>query len=128
MLGQILIKDGVISAGQLEQALAQQRTSGALLGDILLSQNFITEEALARALAREAGVPFVSIDGIAPDPNAVALVPEEFARHTSSLGGFGTLRSRSQANLSMSSRSTSWSGWPSGRSKSPAARRRTYAT
>jgi type IV pilus assembly protein PilB len=80
VLGQILIKDGVISAGQLEQALAQQRTSGALLGDILLSQNFITEEALARALAREAGVPFVSIDGIAPDPNAVALVPEHFAR------------------------------------------------
>jgi type IV pilus assembly protein PilB len=80
VLGQILIKDGVISAGQLEQALAQQRTSGALLGDILLSQNFITEEALARALAREAAVPFVSIDGIAPDPNAVALVPEHFAR------------------------------------------------
>jgi type IV pilus assembly protein PilB len=80
VLGQILIKDGVISAGQLEQALAQQRTSGALLGDILLSQNVITEEALARALAREARVPFVSIDGLALDPNAVALVPEQFAR------------------------------------------------
>ncbi len=80
MLGQILIKDGVISAGQLEQALSQQRSSGALLGDILLSLNFITEEALARALAREAGVPFVSIDGVLPDPDAVALVPEPFAR------------------------------------------------
>jgi type IV pilus assembly protein PilB len=80
VLGQILIKDGVISSGQLEQALAQQRSSGALLGDILLSQNVITEEALARALAREAGVPFVSIDGLTPDPNAVLLVPEHFAR------------------------------------------------
>jgi len=80
VLGQILIKDGVISAGQLEQALAQQRSSGALLGDILLSQNVITEEALARALAREAGVPFVSIDGLLPNADAVALVPEHFAR------------------------------------------------
>ena len=42
MLGQILVKDGVIFSGQLEQALAQQRSSGALLGDILLSQNVIS--------------------------------------------------------------------------------------
>ena len=80
MLGQTLIQDGVISAAQLEQALAQQRNSGALLGEILLSLNLITEESLARALAREAGVPFVSIDGLMPDPNAVELVPEGFAR------------------------------------------------
>ena len=80
MLGAALLNTGAITQAQLEQALAQQRTSGALLGEILLSLNFITEEALARALAREAGVPFVTIDGLRPDPAAVALVPEHFAR------------------------------------------------
>jgi type IV pilus assembly protein PilB len=80
VLGENLVKDGVISSGQLEQALAQQRSSGALLGEILLSLNFITEETLARALAREAGVPFLAIDGLVPDPRALALVPEPFAR------------------------------------------------
>ena len=80
MLGQTLIKDGVITPAQLEQALGQQRNSGALLGETLLSLNLITEEALARALAREAGVPFASIDGLKPDPAALALVPEAFAR------------------------------------------------
>ena len=80
MLGQTLIKEGVITPAQLETALAQQRTSGALLGDILLSMNYVTEEALAKALAREAGVPFVTIDGLLPDPAAVELVPEGFAR------------------------------------------------
>lgn len=80
MLGQTLIKEGAINAAQLEQALAQQRNSGALLGEILLSLNLITEEALARALAREAGVPFASIDGLKSDPDALALVPESFAR------------------------------------------------
>ena len=80
MLGQALLKDGVITAAQLDQALAQQRNSGALLGQILLSLNVITEEALAKALAREAGVPFASIDGVMPDPEALALVPEHFAR------------------------------------------------
>ena len=80
MLGQTLLADGVINEAQLEQALSQQRSSGALLGEILLTLNFITEEALARALSREAGVPFVTIDGLLPDPAAVELVPEMFAR------------------------------------------------
>jgi type IV pilus assembly protein PilB len=80
VLGQTLLADGVITPAQLEQALAQQRSSGALLGEILLTLNYITEEALARALSREAGVPYQSVDGLMPDPTVVALVPEPFAR------------------------------------------------
>ena len=80
MLGHALLSTGAITQAQLDQALAQQRTSGALLGEILLSLNFITEETLARALAREAGIPFVVVNGMRPDPAAVALVPEQFAR------------------------------------------------
>ena len=51
MLGDALLRTGAITQAQLDQALAQQRTSGALLGQTLLSLNFITEETLARALA-----------------------------------------------------------------------------
>jgi type II secretory ATPase GspE/PulE/Tfp pilus assembly ATPase PilB-like protein len=80
VLGDALLKTGAITQAQLDQALAQQRTSGALLGQILLSLNFITEETLARALAREAGVPFVMVNGMRPPAEAVALVPEPFAR------------------------------------------------
>jgi type IV pilus assembly protein PilB len=75
-----LLADGVITPAQLDQALAQQRSSGALLGQILLSLNYITEESLAKALSREAGVPYLALDGIMPDAGAVALVPEAFAR------------------------------------------------
>ena len=80
MLGQRLLASGVISAAQLEQALAQQRNSGELLGNILLALNYITEDHLARVLAEEAGVPYVQVDGMVPDPAVVELVPEEFAR------------------------------------------------
>jgi type IV pilus assembly protein PilB len=80
VLGDALLKTGAITQAQLDQALAQQRTNGALLGEILLSLNFITEETLSRALAREAGVPFVVVNGLKSDPSAVALVPEQFAR------------------------------------------------
>jgi type IV pilus assembly protein PilB len=80
VLGDALLKTGAITQAQLDQALAQQRTSGVLLGQILLSLNFITEETLARALAREAGVPFVTVNGMTTDAEAVELVPEDFAR------------------------------------------------
>src|SRR3954464_12159694 len=80
MLGQTLLAAGGITPAQLDQALAQQRSSGDLLGQILLTLNYITEESLARALSRQAGVPFMSIDGLLPDPAAVELVPEGFAR------------------------------------------------
>ena len=80
MLGETLLAEGAITTAQLDQALAQQRSSGALLGDILLSLNYITEEALARALAREAGVPFSAGRPEPPDPVVVRLVPESFAR------------------------------------------------
>jgi len=80
VLGEALLSTGAITPAQLEQALARQHTTGALLGDILLSLNFITEETLARALAREADVPFVGATSLLPDPGAVALVPESFAR------------------------------------------------
>lgn len=80
MLGDALIGAGAITAAQLERALAEQRVTGALLGETLVAMKFITDEMLARALAQQAGVPFASIGDRRPDPAAVALVPEPFAR------------------------------------------------
>jgi type IV pilus assembly protein PilB len=80
VLGDTLIAAGAITAAQLEIALAEQRVTGALLGETLLALKFITEETLARALAQQASIPFVSIGERVPDPAAVALVPEAFAR------------------------------------------------
>jgi type IV pilus assembly protein PilB len=80
VLGDALVSAGAITAAQLEQALAEQRVSGALLGETLLAMKVITEETLARALAHQAGIPFASIADRTADPAAVAIVPEPFAR------------------------------------------------
>ena len=80
MLGDALISSGAITTSQLGQALADQRVTGALLGETLLALKFITQETLAKALAQEAGVPMASLAGLSPDASAVALVPEPFAR------------------------------------------------
>ncbi|HEY7184962.1 MAG TPA: GspE/PulE family protein [Vicinamibacterales bacterium] len=80
MLGDALVTAGAITAAQLERALAEQRVTGALLGETLVAMKFITEETLARALAQQAGMPFAPNGDRSPDPAAVALVPEPFAR------------------------------------------------
>ncbi len=80
MIGQLLVASQAITQEQLQQALQEQRASGALLGDVLLAMNMVSEEALSRALAQEARVPFASAEGLIPDPVAAALVPEALAR------------------------------------------------
>jgi type IV pilus assembly protein PilB len=80
MIGQLLVANRAISQEQLDQALQEQRRHGALLGDVLVSMRFLTEESLARSLAQEARVPFVTLEGVMPDPAAASLVPESIVR------------------------------------------------
>ena len=80
MLGERLLANRAVTEQQLQVALENQRQGGALLGDTLLALNFVSEQALSQALAEEAGVPFVVLNGTPGDPAAAALVPEAFAR------------------------------------------------
>ena len=52
-IGEVLVQKGHISQEQLESALDFQRKSGGMLGDILLSLNMISTEALFRELATQ---------------------------------------------------------------------------
>ncbi|MBI1873727.1 MAG: Flp pilus assembly complex ATPase component TadA, partial [Acidobacteria bacterium] len=82
MLGQTLIALGAISPEQLDRALQEQRSRGGLIGEVLVQLRYIDEDTLARGLAREAGVPYMSVNGLSPETSAVAIVPEAFARKT----------------------------------------------
>lgn len=80
MIGQLLVANRAITQDQLDQALREQNRTGALLGDVLVSLKLLSEDALAKALAQEARVPFVTLDGVVPDAAAAGLVPEAIAR------------------------------------------------
>jgi len=54
-LGETLLSIGALSAGALNRALMLQRSTGGRLGTILLEQGLVTEETLARALAKTTG-------------------------------------------------------------------------
>ncbi|MCL4693174.1 MAG: hypothetical protein KJ060_11775, partial [Candidatus Hydrogenedentes bacterium] len=52
-LGEMLVREGAISAGQLQEALAKQRESGKFLGQVLVEMNFITQATLVSILVKQ---------------------------------------------------------------------------
>lgn len=78
-IGEKLIALGLISKDQLEIALREQAKSKKLLGNILVSMNFITESALGEVLAETTGTERFDAKTTMIDPALVALVPREVA-------------------------------------------------
>lgn len=78
-IGEKLTTMGLISKDQLEIALREQAKSKKLLGNILVSMNFITESALGEVLAETTGTERFDPKTTMIDPALVALVPREVA-------------------------------------------------
>ncbi|MFQ5957683.1 MAG: GspE/PulE family protein, partial [Candidatus Brocadiales bacterium] len=80
LLGEILIKKGIITEDQLELALKEQARTGALLGEVLNSLGFVSQEVITEILAQEAGVECLKLKECTISDEAIKLVPEAFAR------------------------------------------------
>jgi cellulose synthase/poly-beta-1,6-N-acetylglucosamine synthase-like glycosyltransferase len=80
-IGEHLVKDNVITLEQLQIGLTQHHDVGEPLGRVLVSAGFATERQVARALARQAGLPFVDLHSAdPPDKQVVNLMPSPTAR------------------------------------------------
>ena len=83
-VGEILIKEGLITEEDLERAMEYQQKNGGKLGDVLIAMGLVTEKEIAAALGKQLGIPYVSISsgGLKPaeDQNLDQLIPEEIAR------------------------------------------------
>jgi hypothetical protein len=66
-LGTLLVEDELLAPAELERALAEQRRTGRLLGQILVDQGHMTAVALARTLAKQHGVELRSSTSLAPE-------------------------------------------------------------
>jgi type IV pilus assembly protein PilB len=82
-LGELLIEKGVLTADQLEAALVQQRQQRRPLGQVLLAQGLVDEKALASVLSLHFDVPQIDFARARVEKDALALIPESYAReHT----------------------------------------------
>lgn len=60
-LGELLIETGLIDDFQLQSALSQQRNWGGKLGSILVEMEFVREEDVARAIAKQYRTPWANL-------------------------------------------------------------------
>ncbi|HEV8523788.1 MAG TPA: type IV-A pilus assembly ATPase PilB [Terriglobales bacterium] len=79
-LGDLLVKEGVITPEQLDQALVEQKKNGTRLGSILVKLGYLSEEDVTNFLSRQYGVPAINLSYFDIDPSVVKLIPPETAR------------------------------------------------
>ncbi len=78
-IGDLLVKEGLISREQLQKALDEQRQSGTRVGYNLIKLGFIQENELTRTLARQYKMPAVDLSKFEVDPKIIKLVPADLA-------------------------------------------------
>ena len=78
-IGDLLLREGLISRDQLQKALDEQRQSGTRVGYNLVKLGFIQENELTRCLARQYKMPAVDLSKFEVDPRIVKLVPADLA-------------------------------------------------
>ena len=79
-IGELLIREKLITPEQLKEAIEEQRRSGGRLGYNLTKLGYLTEKDLAAFLSKQYGIPTVDIATHQIDPEVVRLIPEDVAR------------------------------------------------
>ena len=86
-IGEVLKEQGYINDEQLQQALAaQKKDRSKRLGQHLIDLGFVTEEQTLHAMSEKLGQPFINIDQVNVDIEAVSKIPEALAKKYKILG------------------------------------------
>ena len=78
-LGEILVRENLITPQQLRDALEYQRTSGGRLGSNLVKLGIITDDVITTVLSRQYGVPSINLDLFQIDENVIKLISQDVA-------------------------------------------------
>lgn len=76
LLGEMLVKNGIITPEQLETALKLQKEKGMRLGEILLELGYITSKDLFWMLSEQADIPFIELKPEMLDNELINKFPE----------------------------------------------------
>ena len=84
-LGEILVRENLISAQNLREALDYQREHGGRLGFNLVKLGLISDDMITAVLSRTYGIPSVNLDLFNIDSAVLRLIPQEVAQKHSVL-------------------------------------------
>ena len=80
-LGQILVKNGIISESQLKEALKiQEKNPEKRIGEILIDLKYIEENELLNALSLQFGIPVVDLKNYDIKEDIIKIIPEEMIK------------------------------------------------
>ena len=78
-IGDLLLREGLITQDQLNKALQEQRNNGTRVGYNLVKLGYVKETDLTRMLARQHKMPAVDLTKFQVDPRIAKLIPGELA-------------------------------------------------
>jgi type IV pilus assembly protein PilB len=82
-IGELLVKENLLSTEQLQKARAEAASKGERLGAQITKLGFLEEDELTDFVAKQYGVPSISLADFDIDPEVIELIPEEVAlKHT----------------------------------------------
>ncbi|MCK5492447.1 MAG: Flp pilus assembly complex ATPase component TadA, partial [Candidatus Omnitrophica bacterium] len=80
-IGEILLRKGLITSDQLEEALMEQCHSTEMINQTFIKKGLITEEEVLKVLSEHLSIPYVNLKDIKISPEAVEKVPAKFSRY-----------------------------------------------
>jgi type IV pilus assembly protein PilB len=79
-LGELLLREKIISTDQLQAALDFQKKNSLPVGTSLVQLGYISEEEIAQALSRQLGYPYIDLDQFEVYPEVINLIPNDVAK------------------------------------------------
>jgi type IV pilus assembly protein PilB len=78
-LGELLVRENLVSLQQLQKAQEEQRKTGDRIGSLLIKQGAIAETDLTSFLSKQYGVPSISLKDFEIGDDVIKLVPRQTA-------------------------------------------------
>jgi type IV pilus assembly protein PilB len=79
-LGELLLKENMVTPQQLQEALGHQKVHGGKLGKAFVSLGYVRDEEITSLLSRQYGVPSINLDHFDVDPAIIKVIPAETSR------------------------------------------------
>jgi type IV pilus assembly protein PilB len=78
-IGELLVKQNLLTAEQLRKARDESKGAGARLGAQITKLGYLEESELSDFVAKQYGVPSIDLEEFEVDPAVIQLIPEEVA-------------------------------------------------
>jgi type IV pilus assembly protein PilB len=78
-LGEILVRENLITSTQLRETLEYQRANGGRLGTNLVRLGYVSDDVVTAVLSRQYGVPSINLDLFQIEKTVIKLISEDVA-------------------------------------------------